>query len=165
MIFGEDDEDGEPSALTLPQVGPVILWQLPGLEIVGMNDQSNLSIEPLPRPAKDANPVGTAPRVVLGSGVGGGICRIRLHSICSARECDSRRSLRHRALRPHHFSLPTRSRASRAFTITAWFPSRSTTIRRHPQGHMDFLPACSPTTMPRPIHFCSCSITTWNLHE
>ena len=56
MIFGEDDEDGEPSALTLPQVGPVILWQLPGLEIVDMNDQSNLSIEPVPRPAKDASP-------------------------------------------------------------------------------------------------------------
>ena len=56
MIFGEDDEDGEPSALTLPQLGPVNLWQLPGLEIVGMNDQSSLSIEPVPRPAKDANP-------------------------------------------------------------------------------------------------------------
>ena len=56
MIFGEDDEDGEPSALMLPQVGPVILWQLPGLEIVGMSDQSSLSIEPLPRPAKDAAP-------------------------------------------------------------------------------------------------------------
>ena len=57
MIFGEDDEDGEPSAtLTLPQVGPVILWQLPGLEIAGMNDQSSLSIEPVPRPAKDASP-------------------------------------------------------------------------------------------------------------
>jgi hypothetical protein len=55
MIFGEDDEDGEPSATpTLPQVGPVILWQLPGLDIAGMNDQSSLSIEPLPRPAKDA---------------------------------------------------------------------------------------------------------------
>jgi hypothetical protein len=55
MIFGEDDEDGEPSATpTLPQVGPVILWQLPGLDITGMNDQSSLSIEPLPRPAKDA---------------------------------------------------------------------------------------------------------------
>src|SRR5688572_8603140 len=57
MIFGEDDEDGEPFAtITLPQVGPVVLWQLPGLEITGMSDQSNLSIEPLPRPAKDASP-------------------------------------------------------------------------------------------------------------
>jgi hypothetical protein len=57
MIFGEDDEDGEPFAtLTLPQVGPVILWQLPGLDIFGMNDPSSLSIEPLPRPAKDADP-------------------------------------------------------------------------------------------------------------
>jgi hypothetical protein len=57
VIFGEDDEDGEPFAtITLPQVGPVILWQLPGLDIFGMNDQSNLSIEPLPRPAKDASP-------------------------------------------------------------------------------------------------------------
>jgi hypothetical protein len=55
MIFGEDDEDGEPSATpTLPQVGSVILWQLPGLDIAGMNDQSSLSIEPLARPAKDA---------------------------------------------------------------------------------------------------------------
>src|SRR5688500_5630887 len=42
MIFGEDDEDGEPFAtITLPQVGPVILWQLPGVEIAGLNDDSS----------------------------------------------------------------------------------------------------------------------------
>jgi hypothetical protein len=58
MVFGEDDEDGEPFAtLVLPQVGSVILWQLPGLDIVGMNAQSSLSMEPLLRPAKDSNPV------------------------------------------------------------------------------------------------------------
>jgi hypothetical protein len=58
MIFGEDDEDGEPFAtLVLPQVGSAILWQLPGLDIFGMNDQSNLSIEVLPRPAKDSIPL------------------------------------------------------------------------------------------------------------
>jgi hypothetical protein len=62
MIFGEDDEDGEPAFPTLPLVGPVVLWQIPGLEIVGMHDDSNLSIEPLPRPAKDASP--TEKRVV-----------------------------------------------------------------------------------------------------
>jgi hypothetical protein len=58
MIFGEDDEDGEPFASpTLPQVGPVILWQLPGLDILGMKEESTLSIEVLPRPAKDVSPV------------------------------------------------------------------------------------------------------------
>jgi hypothetical protein len=58
MIFGEDDEDGEPFAtLMLPQIGPAVLWQLPGLDIFGMNDQSNLSIEVLPRPAKNASPL------------------------------------------------------------------------------------------------------------
>jgi hypothetical protein len=58
MIFGEEDEDGEPFAtLVLPQVGSAILWQLPGLDIFGMEDQSNLSIEVLPRPAKDASPL------------------------------------------------------------------------------------------------------------
>jgi hypothetical protein len=57
MIFGEDDEDGEPFAtITLPQVGPVILWQLPGFEIAGLNDESSFSIEPVPRPANDAHP-------------------------------------------------------------------------------------------------------------
>jgi hypothetical protein len=58
MIFGEDDEDGEPFASpVLPQVGPVILWQLPGLDLSGMDDQSSLSIEVLLRPAKDVSPV------------------------------------------------------------------------------------------------------------
>jgi hypothetical protein len=56
MIFGEDDEDGEPFAsLVLPQVGPVIVWQLPGLDIADMDDQSSLSIEVLPRPARDTS--------------------------------------------------------------------------------------------------------------
>jgi hypothetical protein len=58
MIFGEDDEDGEPFAtLVLPQIGAVILWQLPGLDIEGMDEQSSLSIEPLLRPDKESNPV------------------------------------------------------------------------------------------------------------
>lgn len=58
MIYFEDDEDGEPlGALTLPGVGPVILWELPGLEIFGMNEQSNLSIEPLLRPVRDTHPI------------------------------------------------------------------------------------------------------------
>jgi hypothetical protein len=58
QIFVEDDEDGDPFASpTLPNVGPVILWQIPGFNISGLNDQSNLSIEPLIRPVKGSSPL------------------------------------------------------------------------------------------------------------
>jgi hypothetical protein len=56
MIFLEDDEDGDGAALNVPALGPAILWQLPGVEIIGMNDDSSLSIELLLRPARDASP-------------------------------------------------------------------------------------------------------------
>jgi hypothetical protein len=56
MIFLEEDEDGDGTPLSVPTIGPAILWQLPGLEIVGMDDQSSLSIDLLLRPAKDADP-------------------------------------------------------------------------------------------------------------
>ncbi|MCI0332978.1 MAG: hypothetical protein L0228_07120 [Planctomycetes bacterium] len=57
QIFVEDDEDGDPFAsLVLPNVGPVILWQIPGLNITGLEEQSSLSIEVLARPVKDASP-------------------------------------------------------------------------------------------------------------
>jgi hypothetical protein len=54
MIFLEDDEDGDGASLNVPTLGPSIVWQLPGLDIFGMNDESSLSIELLVRPAKDA---------------------------------------------------------------------------------------------------------------
>jgi hypothetical protein len=58
QIFVEDDEDGDPFAsLLLPNLGPVILWQIPGLNISGLNEQSSLSIEVLARPVKCSNPV------------------------------------------------------------------------------------------------------------
>jgi hypothetical protein len=56
MIFLEDDEEGDGASLNVPTLGPSIVWQLPGLDIVGMNDQSSLSIEFVLRPAKDAGP-------------------------------------------------------------------------------------------------------------
>jgi hypothetical protein len=56
MIFLEDDEDGDGASLSVPTLGPAVVWQLPGLDIVGMNDDSGLSIELLIRPAKDAGP-------------------------------------------------------------------------------------------------------------
>jgi hypothetical protein len=58
QIFVEDDEDGDPFAtLTLPNVGPVIVWQIPGFDIAGLDNQSSLSIEVLARPVKDSNPL------------------------------------------------------------------------------------------------------------
>jgi len=56
-IFGEDDEDGDPfGTVTLPSLGSVIVWQLPGFEIFGMDGASNLSIETLTRPVIGATP-------------------------------------------------------------------------------------------------------------
>jgi hypothetical protein len=56
MIFSEDDEEGDGASLNVPILGPSIVWQLPGLDIVGLNDQSSLSIEFVLRPAKDGSP-------------------------------------------------------------------------------------------------------------
>jgi hypothetical protein len=57
MIFLEDDEDGAPfGSVVLPQIGPIIVWQLPGFEIVGLDDESSLSIEILMRPDNHSNP-------------------------------------------------------------------------------------------------------------
>lgn len=56
-MYVEDDEDGEPfGEVTLPQFGPVVVWQIPGLDIFGMDEQSNLSIEVLLRPVANATP-------------------------------------------------------------------------------------------------------------
>jgi len=58
QVFVEDDEDGDPFAsLVLPNLGPVIIWQIPGLDISGLNEQSSLSIEVLARPVKCSDPV------------------------------------------------------------------------------------------------------------
>jgi hypothetical protein len=58
QVFVEDDEDGDsrPPA-TLPNVGPVIFWQIPGYDISGLNDSASLSIEVLARPVKESNPI------------------------------------------------------------------------------------------------------------
>jgi hypothetical protein len=54
-IFVEEGVDGDPFAsLTLPSVGPVVIWQVPGFEISGLDDQSSLSIEVLPRTVEDS---------------------------------------------------------------------------------------------------------------
>jgi hypothetical protein len=58
QIFVEEDEDGDPQGtFTLPNVGPVILWQIPGYDIAGLNNSASLSIEVLARPAKDSSPL------------------------------------------------------------------------------------------------------------
>jgi hypothetical protein len=58
QIFVEDDEEGDPSgSVTLPNVGPVILWQVPGFNISGLNNSASLSIEVLARPVKDSTPL------------------------------------------------------------------------------------------------------------
>lgn len=56
-ILVEESDVGDPfGSFTLPSVGPVVVWQVPGFEISGMDDQSSLSIEVLPRTVQDSNP-------------------------------------------------------------------------------------------------------------
>ncbi len=58
QMFFEDDEEGDPSgSLSLPGVGPVILWNIPGFNISGLDNSANLSIEVLSRPVKDSSPL------------------------------------------------------------------------------------------------------------
>ena len=57
-LFFESSEVGDPSGtLTLPSVGPVVLWQLPGLQITGLSETSSLSIEVISRPVNNVLPV------------------------------------------------------------------------------------------------------------
>jgi hypothetical protein len=54
----EDDEEGDPQgAFTLPNVGPVVLWQIPGLDIAGLDNSASLTIEVLSRPVRDSSPL------------------------------------------------------------------------------------------------------------
>jgi hypothetical protein len=58
MMFFEDDEDGDPFAeLSLPVIGPSVIYQIPGFDIFGMDDNSNLSIEVLLRPVQGSVPL------------------------------------------------------------------------------------------------------------
>jgi hypothetical protein len=58
MLFFESTETGDPfGALTLPNVGPVVIWQLPGLQITGLSVTSSLSIEVVSRPVNNVLPV------------------------------------------------------------------------------------------------------------
>jgi hypothetical protein len=55
-------EGGAPlGSFSLPNVGPVILWQMPAFSISGLNEETlnvtSLSIEVLERPVKDSSPV------------------------------------------------------------------------------------------------------------
>jgi len=57
-IFFESSETGDPfGTLTLPNVGPVVIWQIPGYEINGLSETSSLSIEVISRPTNDTLPV------------------------------------------------------------------------------------------------------------
>jgi hypothetical protein len=57
-LFFEDDEDGdgEISPIPVPGVGDVILWEIPGFNISGLNTQSSLSIEVLAPTVADNPP-------------------------------------------------------------------------------------------------------------
>ncbi len=58
QIFFEDDEDGEPfGEFSVPGVGPIILWQIPGYYISGLSNAASLSIEAMTRPVVDTNPI------------------------------------------------------------------------------------------------------------
>jgi len=58
MLFYDTTEEGDPFAtLTLPNVGPVVIWQVPGYEISGLNPASSFSIEVLARPINNVLPV------------------------------------------------------------------------------------------------------------
>jgi hypothetical protein len=58
MAFFEPSEAGDPFATTtLPTVGPVVIWQIPGYEINGLSETSSLSIEVIARPVNDTLPV------------------------------------------------------------------------------------------------------------
>lgn len=56
-IYVEESDVGDPfGSFVLPNVGSVVVWQVPGFEISGMDDQSSLSIEVLRRAVQDSNP-------------------------------------------------------------------------------------------------------------
>jgi hypothetical protein len=54
MMYVEDDEDGEYWIKTTTP--PLVVWNVPGFEIYGMDDNSNLSLEVLRRPVADSSP-------------------------------------------------------------------------------------------------------------
>jgi hypothetical protein len=57
-IIYENDDDGEPFATTsLPGFGPATIWQLPGYDITGLEENSGLFIEPLARPVAGTDPL------------------------------------------------------------------------------------------------------------
>jgi hypothetical protein len=58
MIFVQSDEAGDPfGEVNLPGFGPAIVWQVPGYEIFGMDENSGLFIQVLSRPVATSNPV------------------------------------------------------------------------------------------------------------
>ena len=58
QMFVEDDEDGDPfGEVSLPTIGPVVIWQIPGFDIFGMNNDSSLSLEVLRRPVAGSSPL------------------------------------------------------------------------------------------------------------
>jgi hypothetical protein len=58
MIIHENDDDGEPFATTnLKGFGQATIWQLPGYEIFGLEENSGLFLEPIARPAAGTDPL------------------------------------------------------------------------------------------------------------
>ena len=55
MMYVEDDEDGD--YWIKPPSPPLVVWNVPGFDIFGMDDNSNLSLEVVRRPVADTSPV------------------------------------------------------------------------------------------------------------
>jgi hypothetical protein len=53
-MYVENDEDGD--FWTMTSSPPLVVWNIPGFEILGMDDSSNLSLEVIRRPVKDSSP-------------------------------------------------------------------------------------------------------------
>lgn len=57
MMYFEAGDTGDPFAtIALPTIGPVTVWQIPGIDMSGLSPTASLSIEVLARPANNVLP-------------------------------------------------------------------------------------------------------------
>lgn len=58
QIFFEDDDEGDSlGTFSLPGVNDVVLWEIPGLDLLGLDNNSSLSIEAIARPVRGSSPL------------------------------------------------------------------------------------------------------------
>ncbi len=55
IMYVEDDEDGD--YWIKPPSPPLVVWNVPGFDIIGMDDNSNLSLEVVRRPVANSSPI------------------------------------------------------------------------------------------------------------